>query len=71
MPDLLSWLALSPNFDLLVFTAALFVGVKQCPGKEGELVCGMHPLMPLHPQEIRKAYPPTGARYDAGRTGRL
>ena len=28
------------------------------------------PLRPMHPQEIRKAYPPTVARCDAGRTGR-
>ena len=28
VPDLLSWLALSLNFHLLVFTTAVFVGVK-------------------------------------------
>jgi len=44
------------------------------PGWMGGLASGVHhttpPLRPLHPQVIRKAYPPWGASRDTGRNGR-
>jgi len=44
------------------------------PGYMGGLACGVHhttpPLRPLHPQVIRKVYPPSGTSREAGWNGR-